>query len=257
MRLREILKNQTLFAFNCDDFVIYRGVVEAIAETQQPAIVQVSAGSSSFWGLSRFSALGRRESLPLFLNFDHGKKMRTLKKAIDNGFDLIQFDGSDLDWEENINLTKQAVELAYPEAVLVEGEPVLENTAPEVAVEFVEKTGVDLVAVFVGNRHGIDPKKAHRLDIDQLRKIKQALPDKWLTLHGGSGVLEADLRQAIKEKLVAKININTRLRQAYQISLEKSLSSYQGKFKAYKLMLPVVEEIKKEVKSILELTINH
>lgn len=251
MRLREILNERTLFAFNCDDFVIYRGVIEAIAETQQPAIVQVSTGSSNFWGISRFSTLVRQEALPIFLNFDHGKKISTVKKAIDNGFDLIQFDGTDFDWQKNIDLTKEAVEVAYPEAILVEGEPVLENTTPEVAAEFVEKTGVDLVAVFVGNKHGIDPEESHRLDLDQLRKIKQALPDKWLTLHGGSGVLESDIKQAIKEKLVAKININTHLRLAYQSALKNSLGNYQGKFKVYKLFNPIIEEIKKEVIRIL------
>ncbi len=251
MRLREILEKQTLFAFNCDDFVVYQGVVSAAVELNQPVIVQVSTGSSRFWGITRFAAICRQENADLFLNFDHGKSLITVKKAIDNDFDLIQVDGTDLKWEENISITKQAVELAYPEAVLVEGEPVLEKTTPEIAAEFAEKTGVDLIAVFVGNRHGIDPEKEHRLDFDQLRKIKQAVPDKWLTLHGASGVPDKDIAQAIKEGLVAKINVNTWLRNAYRRSLEKSLADYQGKFSVYNLMAPVVEEVKKEVIRIL------
>jgi fructose-bisphosphate aldolase class II len=251
MRLREVLDTQTLFAFNCDDFVIYRGVVEAVREMEQPAIIQVSPGEKDFWGLSRFAQIGHQENLPLFLNFDHARDIDTVKKVIDSGFDLVHFDGSDLDWERNIDLTKQSVELAYPEAILVEGEPQRVDTTPEKAAEFVEKTGVDLVAVFVGNRHGMDPDEPERLNFDQLRKIKRAVGDKWLTLHGGSGVPAEDIKQAVKEGLISKININTRLRLVYQLALKDALSNYQGKFKVYSLMYPVVEEIKKEVIEIL------
>lgn len=255
MRLREILDTQALFAFNCDDFVIYRGVIEALAETKKPAIIQISPGEKDFWGLSRFSQIGRQENLPLFLNFDHGRDIDTVKQVIDSGFDLVHFDGSSLDWEKNIELTKQTVELAYPEAILVEGEPQKVDTTPEKVIEFVEKTGVDLVAVFVGNRHGMDPEKPERLDFEQLRKIKKAVGDKWLTLHGGSGVPAEDIKQAVKEGLVSKININTRLRMVYQLALKDALSNYRGKFKVYDLMYPVMKEIKKEAMKILQLSI--
>ena len=248
------MDNQVLFAFNCDDFVIYRGVLAAVAETKQPAIIQISPGERDFWGISRFAQLGRQENLPLFLNFDHGRDIETVKQVIDNGFDLVHFDGSSLEWEENIRLTQKTVELAYPEAILVEGEPQMVDTSPEKVEEFVERTGVDLVAVFAGNRHGMDPDKPENLDFDQLRKIKKAAGDKWLTLHGGSGVPPEDVHQAIKEGLVSKININTRLRMVYQLALEEELKDYQGKFKVYNLMNPVMEEIKKETRKILQLT---
>jgi fructose/tagatose bisphosphate aldolase len=254
MRLKDFLTSQVLYAFNCDDFVIYRGVAAAVAEVNQPAIIQISPGERDFWGISRFASLGRKEDDNLFLNFDHGRDLETVKAVIDNGFDMVHFDGSDLDWEENVSLTKQTVELAYPEAILVEGEPEMENTSPEKVKEFVDRTGVDLVAVFVGNRHGMDPDKPERLDFDQLKRIKDAVGDKYLTLHGGSGVPAEDIRQAIKQGLIAKININTRLRVVYQLALENALANYQGKFKVYDLMYPVMEEIKKEVIKIL--TIN-
>ncbi len=258
MRLREILDNQVLFAFNCDDFVIYRGVVKGLEESAQPAILQISPGEKRFWGITRFSSIGHQENLPIFLNFDHGRDIKTITQVIDNGFDLVHFDGSKLDWEDNINLTKKTVELAYPEGILVEGEPQLVDTKPEKAAEFVERTGVDLVAVFVGNRHGMDPNQPERLDFNKLREIKRAVGDKWLTLHGGSGVPAADIKKAVSEGLISKININTRLRMAYKFALENALSEYEGKFKVYNLMYPVIEEIRKETLEILKLSgINH
>jgi len=253
MRLKDLLGNQVIYAFNCDDFVIYRGVAAAVAETNQPAIIQISPGERNFWGISRFASLARQENDNLFLNFDHGRDLETVKAVIDNGFDMVHFDGSSLDWEENISLTKQTVELAYPEAILAEGEPEMEDTSPDKAREFVERTGVDLVAVFAGNRHGMDPDKPERLDFDRLKRIKDAVGDKYLTLHGGSGVPAGDIRQAIKQGLIAKININTRLRLVYQLALENALANYQGKFKVYDLMYPVMEEIRKEAIKILSI----
>lgn len=252
MRLKKLLSQQTLFAFNCDDFLIYRGVIEALQETNSPAIVQISPGERDFWGLSRFACLTANESAPIFTNFDHARDLDTVKKVIDHGFSMVHFDGSSLDWEENIDLTRQTVEMAYSEGMLVEGEPLAENTSPEKAAEFVEKTGVDLVAVFVGNRHGMDPEKPEHLDLKQLKEIKQAVGDKVrLTLHGGSGVPKEEIKEAINQRLIAKININSRLRLVYQKALEDSLAGYQGKFKVYNLMNPVMKAIKREVIKIL------
>ena len=252
MRLKQLLSQQTLFAFNCDDFVIYRGVIQALSETNSPAIVQISPGEKDFWGLARFACLTANESTPIFTNFDHARDMDTVKQVIDHGFSMVHFDGSSLNWEENLDLTRQAVEIAYPDGMLVEGEPVPENTTPEEAKEFVEKTGVDLLAVFVGNTHGMDPEKPEHLDLKQLSKIKQAVGDKVkLTLHGGSGVPQEEIKQAIEQRLIAKININSRLRLVYQEALEDTLAGYEGKFKVYNLMNPVMEAIKREVVEIL------
>jgi len=250
MILKEILRKKTIFTFNCDDFVIYRGTVEAIKRTGTPAIVQLSPGELNFWGLKRFFALVRSENLPLFINFDHSRELSLVKEIINLGPDMIHFDGSDLSWEENISLTSQVVNLAHPKGILVEGEPEPDQTDPQRAAEFVQRTGVDLVAVFVGNRHGMDPQKPERLDFERLRAIKQRVGQTFLTLHGGSGVAQEDLKTAIKEQLVAKININTQLRLAYRQELEQQLQNYSG-VKVYQLMAPVVDRITQEVLKIL------
>jgi fructose-bisphosphate aldolase class II len=252
MRIKEVLAKQVLFALNCDDFLIYRGAIQAIQETNIPAIVQVSPGERDFWGLSRFACLTANESAPIFTNFDHARDLDTVKKVIDHGFSMVHFDGSALEWEENLDLTRQAVEMAYPDGMLVEGEPLPKDTTPKKAAEFVEKTGVDLIAVFVGNKHGMNPEQAEHLDLDQLKEIKQAVGDKvGLTLHGGSGVPRDEIKQAIDLGLINKININTRLRLVYQKALENEMAGYEGKFKVYKLMNPVMEAIKREVIAVL------
>ena len=174
----------------------------------------------------------------------------SVKEIINLGPDMIHFDGSDLSWEENISLTSQVVNLAHPKGILVEGEPEPDQTDPQRAAEFVQRTGVDLVAVFVGNRHGMDPQKPERLDFERLRAIKQRVGQTFLTLHGGSGVAQEDLKTAIKEQLVAKININTQLRLAYRQELEQQLQNYSG-VKVYQLMAPVVDRITQEVLKIL------
>lgn len=250
MKLKELLGKQTIFAFNCDDFIIYRGVISAVEELNQPVIVQISSGEMNFWGLERFVAVARSEKLPVFLNFDHCRDFTVAKQVIDLGFDMIHFDGSALSWEENLRLTKDIVSLAHKKEILVEGEPEQENTSVEKVEEMIKETKLDLVAVFVGNRHGLEPKKRERLDLNHLEKIKKVADGKRLTLHGGSGVDETDLRKAISKGMISKININSKLRLVYRKVLEEQVKSYRGE-KVYQLMEPVVLAIKEEVKRCL------
>lgn len=252
MILKEILQKKTIFAFNCDDFVIYRGIVEAAKKVGSPIIVQLSPGEVNFWGLKRFITLVRSENSSLFINFDHSRELSLARKIIDLAPDMIHFDGSDLSWEENIRLTSQVVKLAHQKGVLVEGEPEPDQTDPQRAAEFVQKTGVDLIAVFVGNRHGFDPQKPEKLDLERLRAIKQEVGQTVLALHGGSGVAQEDLEAAIKQRLVAKININSQLRWAYRQELEQQLKNYSG-VKVYQLMTPIINRITSEVFEILKI----
>lgn len=246
------MTKQVVFALNCDDFVIYKAMVAAAKEVKTAAILQVSPNEAKFFGLKRFTLLTKNENLPFFLNLDHGRDLTMVKEAISLGFDLVHFDGSNLSWEENIALTKKIVALAHKKGVLVEGEPQAKDTEPETAAEFVQKTDVDIVAVFVGNRHGIGETK-ERLNFEKLIAIKKAVGSRFLALHGGSGVDENDLRRAIKEKLVAKINFSSLQRLVYFQELKKQLAQYSGE-KVYELMEPVFEVMKKEIKKILILS---
>ncbi|MBL7078191.1 class II fructose-bisphosphate aldolase [Candidatus Shapirobacteria bacterium] len=252
MDLKQALIQQPLFAFNLDDFTIFKAVSSALAEKKAPAIFQLSPGEADFWGLENFvNLLKPHQSKGLFLNIDHGKDLNLLEKAIGLGFDLIHFDGSSLPWEENIGQTAKIVEMAHAKGVLVEGEPEPENTDPQKVAEFVSKTKVDLIAVFCGNKHGLDPANPENLDLERLRKIKKAVGETLLALHGGSGVPLEQIKQVMNERLVAKININSLLRNTYFQALKEQLAQYQGK-KVYELLKPVSEKISQKVIELLE-----
>lgn len=252
MNLKQTLSQKPLFAFNLDDFSIFKAVSSALLQKQTPAIFQFSAGEAKYWDLTNAANLLKPyQQKGFYLNIDHGKDLKILEKAISLGFNMIHFDGSSLPWEENIQKTKQAAEMAHAQGILAEGEPEGENTDPARAAEFVQKTGVDLLAVFAGNKHGMDPNKPENLQFDRLREIKKAVGETLLTLHGGSGVPLSQIKQAMSEGLVAKININSLMRNNYFDSLKKELASYQGK-KVYELLNPVVQKITQEVLTLLE-----
>jgi len=251
MDLKQALIQQPLFAFNMDDFTIFKAVFSALQEKQTLAILQLSSGEADFWGLENFvNLLKPHQGKNIFFNIDHGKSLNLLQKAVNLSFDLVHFDGSTLPWEENITKTAQVVGLAHAKGVLVEGEPQPENTDPAKAAEFVEKTKVDLIAVFAGNKHGIDPQKPENLDFERLKSTKRAVGETLLTLHGGSGVPLDQLKKALEERLVAKININSLLRTTYFNALKNQLSQYQGK-KVYELLKPVKQAVKRKVLELL------
>jgi len=253
--LKDALSSFPVFAFNIDDWLIFKGVVTALERKNQSVIGQLSEGEVDWWGMERFYnsvEFERKRGLSLFSNIDHGKKEGLIGGAVELGFDMVHVDGSDLSWEENIEKTKRIVQLARREGVLVEGEPQQDLTDPQKAAEFVSKTGVDLLAVFVGNKHGMEEDKIERLDFTRLREIKRVVGETKLTLHGGSGVEVSDLSLAVKEGLVTKINVNTQLRKIFRQELEKNIFEYPG-IKIYKLMAPVVLAISQKVEELFNI----
>jgi len=220
-----------------------------------PAIVQLSPGEADFWGMAEFLAIVKvqKNEAGLFSNYDHGRAEAMIKKAIDLGFDMVHFDGSSFSWRENIDQTKKVVALAHKKGILVEGEPEAELTDPQKAAEFAAETQVDLLAVFAGNKHGFNPDKEEALDIDRLRAIKKAVGGKvGLTLHGASGVGQKKLEEAIREKLVTKLNINSKLRFVYRRALEQAVES-NPTMKIYRLIEPVLKVVESEVGQFLDL----
>lgn len=255
MSLREYIYRQPIFAFNIDDLAILRGVVEAIFSKKKRAILQFSPGEASFWGIDKIKLVDvdslKKEGF--YLNLDHGREFALLRRALSLGFDMVHLDGSGLSFEESIRKTRKIVKLARQKGILVEGEFSEKLTDPIKASQFVGSTGVDFLAVFVGNRHGLDPSQPERLDLALLRQIKKAVGEEvFLTLHGGSGVFSEDLKKALKDGLVAKVNINSSLRTVYKEALRKSLDSYSG-VRVYELLSPVVEAVAEEVDNLLSL----
>ncbi len=252
------------------------GVFRAAQSLNVPVIIGVSEGERDFIGVKQVAALVKslREEFdyPVFLNADHTYSFERVKEAIDAGFDSVIFDGAKLSFEENVKITKQCVDYARAcgREVLVEAElgfigtsskildeipegvDLSENslTSPEKAKEFVELTGVDMLAPAIGNFHGmlrsgVDPK----LNIERTRQIAEAtgIP---LVLHGGSGNSEDDFKQAIANG-VSIVHINTEIRIAYRDGLKLSLQENPDEVAPYKILKPAVKAVQDVVEKKL------
>ena len=264
--------------FNISDLVLLKAVFDAARELHVPVLVGLSEGERAFVGTHQIAAFVRslREEFdfPIFLNADHTHSLEKAVKATEAGFDSVVFDLSALPFEENIRQTKQAVEALKsinPE-VLVEGEigdigsgseihessPDLSKglSTPAEAKQFVEATGVDILAPAVGNMHGmlksmVEGHTKKHLDIPRIQEIK-GMAGKFLTLHGGSGTNDQDLRKAISAGINI-VHINTELRVAWRQGLERSLAEHKTEVVPYKILPPAVTSVKQVVVSRLKL----
>jgi fructose-bisphosphate aldolase class II len=259
--------------FNISDLVLLKAVFASAQEMKVPVIVGASEGERAFLGVSQIAALVRslreEQNAPIFLNADHTHSLDSAIVAAKAGFDSIVYDLSALPFDENVKQTRQAVEAlkSINPAILVEGEignigtgseihdsvpDYSKNlTTPEEAKQFVESTGVDILAPAVGNTHGMvqsmvqgDLRK--RLDLKRIAEIKRASKS-LLTLHGGSGTEDQDLQEAIAAGINI-IHINTELRVAWRRGLEDAFAKKPREVVPYKL-LPIAEEAVKQVVS--------
>ena len=264
--------------FNISDLVLLKAVFAAARELNVPVLVGLSEGEREFVGTRQIAAFVRslREEFgfPIFLNADHTHSLAKGVDAAKAGFYSIVFDLSALPFEENVRQPKQAVEAlkAINPSMLVEGEigdigtgsEIHETSAdlpkglstPEEAKQFVESTGVDILAPAVGNMHGmlrsmVQGETKKRLDIARISGIKRAARV-FLTLHGGSGTDDEDLRKAIGAGINI-VHINTELRVAWRKGLEQGLARQPDEVVPYKILPPAVELVKQVVSSRLRL----
>lgn len=260
-------------AFNAGDLVMVRAIVQAAQALSSPVIIESSPGETQFLGPRNLVSLveNYREAtcLPIFLNLDHSVSLTAIEEGLKSGYDLIHFDGSNLPLEENIAKTLDVIAWAHLQGVLVEAEidkitgesrphrEAVESfqaagiyTDPEKAARFLEKAQADILAVFIGNVHGVY-KNPIKLDLERLKLIREKI-SAFLSLHGGSGIPEEEIKKAIKIGKIVKINVSTELRVAYRQSLEKSLSEGE-EVASYKIMEPVVEAVQKVVEEKIKL----
>ena len=275
--LRDAEKNGVAIGhFNISDLASLKAIFEAARELSVPIMIGVSEGEREFVGVSQAAALVKslREEYdyPIYLNADHTHSLAKAEEAAKAGFDEILFDGSKLDFEENIKQTKEAVKAirSINKKIVIEGEigfigssseiikevPEKVLTTPEEAARFVKETGIDVLAPAVGNMHGLTAQMARgesskRLDIGRIKEIKSAVKIP-LTLHGGSGTDDGDFSSAIKAG-VNIIHINTELRIAWRRGVEDGLRNNPDEIAPYKILPPVVENIKKVVTARLKL----
>jgi fructose-bisphosphate aldolase, class II len=281
--LRDVLtrletQGTALGHFNVADLVLLKAVLAAARETGVPVAVGASEGERNFFGTRQLAAvvnsLREESSVPVFLNADHTHSLVRAIEAAKAGFNSIVVDFSALPLEQNVASTKEAVEAikAIDPAILVEGEigdigtgsEIHETvrsesrslSTPEEARQFVQSTGIDILAPAVGNMHGmiksmVEGKTKKRLDIERIAEIKKAA-GVFLTLHGGSGTDDDDFRKAIAAGINI-IHINTELRVAWRQSLEASLAREPNEVVPYTILRPVLASVKEVVGSRLRL----
>ncbi|MBQ1336495.1 MAG: class II fructose-1,6-bisphosphate aldolase [Selenomonadaceae bacterium] len=269
-------------AFNVNNMEIVQGITEAAGALKSPLILQCSAGARKYakheYLVHLVQAALEINDIPIALHLDHGADFETCKSCIDGGFTSVMIDGSHFPFKENIELTKKVVEYAHEHGVLVEGElgqlagieddvnVSAENasyTQPEEVEEFVEKTGVDSLAIAIGTSHGafkFKPEQCTRnadgvlvppeLRFDILAEIEKKIPNFPIVLHGASSVIpkyvkiinanggnladavgipEDQLRKAAKSA-VCKINIDSDLRLAMTAGIREHFNAHPEHF---------------------------
>lgn len=283
-------------AFNVNNMEIIQGIVDAAKEENAPLILQVSAGARKYakpaYLLKLVEAAVIDTGLDIALHLDHGEDFDICKKCVDDGFTSVMIDGSKHPFQENIEITKEVVEYAHAHGVTVEAElgklaGIEDNvkvdaknatfTVPEEAAEFVQKTGVDSLAIAIGTSHGAYKFKGDPyLDFERLQEIHKLIPDTPLVLHGAStvlpefvakcneyggdipgaqGVPEDMIRTATKYG-ICKVNIDTDLRLAMTAEIRKYMVEHPADFDPRKYLGPARDAIKGMVQHKLKNVLN-
>ncbi len=274
MNLNDFLKKarkegRALGQFNFCTVEQLKGIALAAKQKKAPVICGTSARENEFIGteeaVALVSEIRKKEKVDLFLNFDHGKDIGSLKKAIDAGYEMVHFDGSKLSFEENVRATKEIASYAKKKGALVEGElseikgssAINEGdpeeftlTSIEKIVKFIKETSVHGIALDIGNVHGIY-KKMPDLKLERISQLLSFV-DCFIVLHGGSGISKEDIRKSIKNGVV-KININTELRYAWRNSVGDFLENNSDEIVPYKILSPAREAIKKKVEEKIDI----
>ena len=227
--------------FNAVNVEMARAIIETAEELRAPVIVGTAEVLLSAMSLERVAEylipMAQKAGVPVAVHYDHGLTFEKCMDALKLGFSSVMYDCSTASYEENLDRVAEMVRVCHGMGVTVEGElghvgdnegaGKLENpsdyyTDPAVAADFVRKTGVDALAVAVGNAHG-DYKFPPKLDFSRITAIREAtgIP---LVLHGGSGLSDDDFREAVRRG-VCKINIFTDLDKAGKAGIEKGLKN--------------------------------
>jgi len=260
-------------AFNAANIETLKAIAQAAGALKAPVIAESSYGETEFIGAANLVDVVRNLSaefgVPMLINLDHSPSVEAAEAGIAAGYDLIHINASKLPYEENIAATKKIADEAHAKGLLCEAEltPIGGTSAvheekaeeavaqekltdPDQAEDFVGRTGIDTLAVSIGNVHGVYASEKH-LDLDLLAKLRARLSC-FFSLHGGSTISEDQVRNAIKIGKIIKVNVNTELRLAYRKTLEETLKA-SDEVAIYKIMPPVIEAVQEVVEKKIKL----
>lgn len=227
-------------AFNVSDYAMFNGIVDISEEKQSPLIVAIHPDELRHTGPDILASIRRRverSTVPVAIHLDHGATLEQVLTAIQCGFTSVMIDGSMLPFDDNVAITRQAVEMAHAVGLSVEGElgTIGQNdpdshyhaaeiiyTKPEEAAIFSEAAGVDSLAIAIGTSHGIYPTtKKPELKLNLLKEIKDVVGIP-LVLHGGSNNPDEEIAQAVHLG-INKINISSDIKVAYHTKMREVL----------------------------------
>ncbi len=250
--------------FNAVNLELARGIIAAAESTQSPVIMGTAEILLPYGPLEEVSyyllPMAKKASVPVVVHLDHGLTYETCIKALELGFSSIMYDCSTDSYDDNVRKVKEMADIAHSYGATIEGElghvgdnegsaegsshledPSKYFTDPKLAKDFVEKTGVDALAIAVGNAHGAY-KFPPKLDFERIRTIANTV-DVPLVLHGGSGLTDNDFRQAIHEG-ISKVNIFTDINVA---AVEAEFKNFSSMDKGLIDLIPAaVEAVKQE-----------
>jgi len=245
--------------FNAVNLEMARGIIAAAEETGSPVIMGTAEVLLPYGPLEELSyfliPMAKKAKVPVVIHFDHGLNKETCIKALELGFSSIMYDCSTVSYDENVKKVKEMAYIAHSYGATIEGElghvgdndgicqndPSSYYTDPMQAKDFVEKTGVDALAIAVGTAHGAY-KFPPKLDFERIKAIAKIITTP-LVLHGGSGLADADFREAIKCG-ISKVNIFTDINvAAAEAAHSESISIDKG---ITEIIPGVVEAVKKE-----------
>ena len=255
--------NYAVGAFNVENMEMVMAVVEAAEELNSPVIMQTTPSTVKYADVEFFLANAKvaaeKANVPIAMHLDHGNSFELAIKAFRAGYTSVMIDGSHSSFEENIELTKSVVDVCNCANIPVEAElgkvggkeDDLDGgdgiyTDPEEAKQFVEKTGVDSLAVAIGTAHGVY-KGEPKLDIDRLSEIRQVV-DIPLVLHGTSGVPDETVEKC-SERGICKVNYATDLRIAFSKGVKEVLDKNPDTIDPKKYSSLGREYVKEYVKS--------
>lgn len=263
MLLKAQKGNYAVGAFNVENMEMVMAVIAAAEELNAPVIMQTTPSTVKYAGLDYYLAnvatAAKNAKVPVAMHLDHGSSFSLAMQALRQGYTSIMIDGSHSVFEENIAITKSVVDACKPSNIPVEAElgkvggkeDDLDGgdggyTDPKEALEFVQKTGVNSLAVAIGTAHGVY-KGEPKLDLDRLVEIRKVV-DVPLVLHGASGLSEEAVKESIKRG-ICKVNFATELRIAYTDGVKELLEEKPETIDPKKYGLVGIEKVKELVKN--------
>jgi fructose-bisphosphate aldolase, class II len=262
-------KHYAVPAFDCVEDVWVRAILETAEACRAPVFLMClepdvrGNGWVYFSGLVK--AVAQHHKIPIVLHYDHSTELESVRKAVELGFTSVMIDGSSLPFDENVRLTKAAVDIAHPRGITVEAElghvggMDLEATAhaenvltePDEVIRFVEQTGCDALAVSIGTSHGVY-KSLPNLNIARLEELNRVSPVP-LVMHGGSGTPADQVQRAVRHG-ICKMNIYADCRIALRRGLEKAAGAQRREDPLpYEVFGPIREAIAAAAKEKIEL----